>query len=148
MGSGVIAQPFLTSAVGGDEWSASRSGRYTLGENDCGTHCIGRWVALRPGLAGGPALLNSSSVRYSGHVFTELLNSNWISRLYWLQRIRYGTVAWQWLFRVYLLSLLWVLSKRCLAMDDCSASDIPAFRQHAAVCWIFQNCFEVMNLLL
>jgi hypothetical protein len=35
-GSGGIASPFLTSAVDGGEWSASRPGRFTPG-----THCIG-----------------------------------------------------------------------------------------------------------
>jgi hypothetical protein len=29
-----MAPPFLTSALGGDEWSASRSYRFTLGETD------------------------------------------------------------------------------------------------------------------
>jgi hypothetical protein len=48
----------------------------------------------------------------------------------------YGTVAWQWLFRVYSLPHIWVLPKRWLAMDVCSASDIPAFRQHATICYI------------
>jgi hypothetical protein len=32
-GSGGIAPPFLTSALDGDEWSASRPGRFTLRGN-------------------------------------------------------------------------------------------------------------------
>jgi hypothetical protein len=66
--------------------------------------------------------------------------------LYWLPPYRcYGTVAWQWLFSVYSLLRIWVLSKRWLAMDVCSASDIPAFRQHATMCnnltvWKHQEC--------
>jgi hypothetical protein len=39
-GSGGIAPPFLTSALDGGEWSASR----------LGTHCIGGWVGPRAGL--------------------------------------------------------------------------------------------------
>jgi hypothetical protein len=58
----------------------------------------------------------------------ELLNSNWLSCLYWLPQICYGTVAWQWLFRVYSLLQIWVLSKHWLAMDVCSASE-----QHATI---------------
>jgi hypothetical protein len=36
---------FLTSALAGDEWSASRPGRFTPG-----THWIGDWVNPRAGL--------------------------------------------------------------------------------------------------
>jgi hypothetical protein len=36
---------FLTSALAGSEWSASRPGRYTIG-----THWMGGWVDLRVGL--------------------------------------------------------------------------------------------------
>jgi hypothetical protein len=41
---------FLTSAIAGGEWSASRSGRFTPGERTLGTHCIGGWVNPRVGL--------------------------------------------------------------------------------------------------
>jgi hypothetical protein len=42
---------FLTSAVAGGEWSASRPGRFTPGERASGTHWIGGWVDLpRAGL--------------------------------------------------------------------------------------------------
>jgi hypothetical protein len=38
---------FLTSALVGDEWSASRPGRFTLGERAPGTHWVGGWVDPR-----------------------------------------------------------------------------------------------------
>jgi hypothetical protein len=41
---------FLTSAVAGDEWSASRPGRFTPGERAPDTHWIGGWVDPRVGL--------------------------------------------------------------------------------------------------
>jgi hypothetical protein len=41
---------FLTSALAGGEWSASRPGRFTPGERGPGTHCIGGWVDPRAGL--------------------------------------------------------------------------------------------------
>jgi hypothetical protein len=47
-----MAPPFLTSALGGDEWSASRPGRFTPGERTHGTHWIGRWVNPRAGRVG------------------------------------------------------------------------------------------------
>jgi hypothetical protein len=39
--SGGIASPFLTSALVGSEWSASRLGRFTLREDAAGAHKIG-----------------------------------------------------------------------------------------------------------
>jgi hypothetical protein len=50
MGSGCIDPHFLTSAVAGDEWSASRPSRLTSGERDPGTQWIGGWVDPRAGL--------------------------------------------------------------------------------------------------
>jgi hypothetical protein len=41
---------FLTSALAGDEWSASRSGRFALGEKAHDTHWIRGWVGPRAGL--------------------------------------------------------------------------------------------------
>jgi hypothetical protein len=41
---------FLTSALAGGEWSASRSGHFTFGERAPGTHWIGGWMDPRPGL--------------------------------------------------------------------------------------------------
>jgi hypothetical protein len=41
---------FLTSALAVAEWSASRSGRSTLGERAPGTHWIGGWVDPRADL--------------------------------------------------------------------------------------------------
>jgi hypothetical protein len=49
-GSGGIAPPFLTSALDGGEWSASRPGRYTPRERGPGTYRVGGWVGLRAGL--------------------------------------------------------------------------------------------------
>jgi hypothetical protein len=46
MKSGRIAPPYLTSALHGGEWSASRPGRFTTRERDPSTH----WVGLRAGL--------------------------------------------------------------------------------------------------
>jgi hypothetical protein len=40
----------LTSAVVGDEWSASRTSRFTPGERAPGTHWIGGWVGPRTSL--------------------------------------------------------------------------------------------------
>jgi hypothetical protein len=41
---------FLSSALVGGEWSASRLSRFTLGERTPGTHWIGGWVNPRAGL--------------------------------------------------------------------------------------------------
>jgi hypothetical protein len=49
MESGGLA-PFLTSALDGGEWSASRPGRFTPGEKIPGTHSIGGRVGPRTGL--------------------------------------------------------------------------------------------------
>jgi hypothetical protein len=40
-------EAFLTSALDGCEWSASRPGRFTARERAPGTHCIGGWVGHR-----------------------------------------------------------------------------------------------------
>jgi hypothetical protein len=48
--SGGIAPPFLTSTLGGGEWSASPPGRFILGEFAPDTHWIGGWVVPRAGL--------------------------------------------------------------------------------------------------
>jgi hypothetical protein len=49
-GVDVYIHIFLTSALVGGEWSASRPGRVTLGERAPGTHCIGGWVDPRSSL--------------------------------------------------------------------------------------------------
>jgi hypothetical protein len=41
---------FLTSALVGGEWSASRTGHLTTGERTPGTHYLGSWVGPREGL--------------------------------------------------------------------------------------------------
>jgi hypothetical protein len=41
---------FLTSALVGGEWSASRPGRFTPGERAPGTYWIGDWVDPKAGL--------------------------------------------------------------------------------------------------
>jgi hypothetical protein len=48
--SGGIIPPFLTSALDGVEWSASRPGGFTPGEIGPGTYWIGGWVGPRAGL--------------------------------------------------------------------------------------------------
>jgi hypothetical protein len=50
MGDGGIAPLFLTSALDGSEWSASRLGSFTPGERAPGAHWIGGWVDLRTGV--------------------------------------------------------------------------------------------------
>jgi len=43
---------FLTSALDGGEWSASRPGRFTASVRDAGALLIGGWVGTRAGLVG------------------------------------------------------------------------------------------------
>jgi hypothetical protein len=43
----VYLHAFLTFALGGGEWSASRPGRFTPMEKSPGTHWIGGWVGPR-----------------------------------------------------------------------------------------------------
>jgi hypothetical protein len=43
-GVDVYTHVFLTSALVGGEWSASRPGRFTPGERALGIHWIGGWV--------------------------------------------------------------------------------------------------------
>jgi hypothetical protein len=45
-----MSHVFLTSALVGGEWSASRSGRFTPGERAPGTDWIGGWVGPKTGL--------------------------------------------------------------------------------------------------
>jgi hypothetical protein len=49
-GVDVYIQIFLTSALVGDEWSASRPRHINPGETAPGTHWIGGWVGPRAGL--------------------------------------------------------------------------------------------------
>jgi hypothetical protein len=49
-GVDVYIHNFLTSALAGSEWSASRPGRLTPRERAPGTHWIGGWVDPRAGL--------------------------------------------------------------------------------------------------
>jgi hypothetical protein len=49
-GVDVWIQIFLTSALAGGEWSASRPGRFTPGERAPGAHLIGGWMNPRAGL--------------------------------------------------------------------------------------------------
>jgi hypothetical protein len=46
----VYLHAFLTLALDGGEWSASRHGRFTPGERAHGTHWIGGWVGPTAGL--------------------------------------------------------------------------------------------------
>jgi hypothetical protein len=50
MGSRGIAPSFLSSALDGGKWSASRPGRFTPRERAPGTHWIGAWVGPTAGL--------------------------------------------------------------------------------------------------
>jgi hypothetical protein len=47
----VLIHIFLTSALAGDEWSASRPGHFIPGEIAPGTQWIGGWVDPRASLA-------------------------------------------------------------------------------------------------
>jgi hypothetical protein len=49
-GVDVYIHIFLTSALVGGEWSASRLGRFTHGERDPSNHWIRGWVGPRAGL--------------------------------------------------------------------------------------------------
>jgi hypothetical protein len=49
-GSGGIAPPFLTSALNGGEWSASRPCHFTPVDRALGTHWIRGWVGPTSGL--------------------------------------------------------------------------------------------------
>jgi hypothetical protein len=49
-GVDVYIHIFLTSALAGGEWSASRLRRFATGERAPGTHGIGGWVDPRAGL--------------------------------------------------------------------------------------------------
>jgi hypothetical protein len=49
-GSRCVDPLFLTSALAGGEWSASRPSRFTPKERATGTHWIGGWVDPRAGL--------------------------------------------------------------------------------------------------
>jgi hypothetical protein len=49
-GVNVYIHVLLTSALVGDEWSASRTGRLIPEERAPGTHWIGGWVGPRAGL--------------------------------------------------------------------------------------------------
>jgi hypothetical protein len=49
-GVDVCIHIFLTSALAGGEWSASRRGRFTPGERSAGTHWIEGWVDPRASL--------------------------------------------------------------------------------------------------
>jgi hypothetical protein len=49
-GVDVKAHVFLTSALAGGEWSASRPCHFTPGERAPGTHWIGDWVGPRASL--------------------------------------------------------------------------------------------------
>jgi hypothetical protein len=49
-GVDVKTHVFLTSVLIAGEWSASRPGRFTLGDRAHGTHCIGGWAGPRAGL--------------------------------------------------------------------------------------------------
>jgi hypothetical protein len=50
VGVDVYIHIFLTSALAGGEWLASRLGRFTPWERAPGTHWIGGWVGPRAGV--------------------------------------------------------------------------------------------------
>jgi hypothetical protein len=54
---------FLTSALAGDEGSASRPYRFTPGERAPSTHWIGGWVGPRAGMDDVEKILQSTGTR-------------------------------------------------------------------------------------
>jgi hypothetical protein len=79
-GSGSKPPSFLTSALHGGKWSASRPGRFTPGEGDSVTHWIGGWVGPRASLDTGveknllllPGIESRPSSPWPVAVLTEL----------------------------------------------------------------------------
>jgi hypothetical protein len=49
-GVGDLAPPFLTSALNGSEWLASRSRYFTPGKIDPDAHFVGGWLGPKTGL--------------------------------------------------------------------------------------------------
>jgi hypothetical protein len=47
---GEVGVPFLTSALDGGNWAASRPDRFTIGEAELGIRCIGGLLGPRTGL--------------------------------------------------------------------------------------------------
>jgi hypothetical protein len=62
-GVDVYIHIFLTSALAGDEWSASLPGRFTPGERAPGTHWKGGWVDPRAGLDDVKKILDPTGTR-------------------------------------------------------------------------------------
>jgi hypothetical protein len=58
----------LTPVLDGGEWSASRSGRFTLRERALGTHWIGGWVGPRAVL---DAMVKRNVIKLYGHGHTH-----------------------------------------------------------------------------
>jgi hypothetical protein len=54
---------FLTSALVGGDWSASRPCRFTPGERAPGTHWIGGWVGPRVGIDEVEKILDPTGTR-------------------------------------------------------------------------------------
>jgi hypothetical protein len=54
---------FLTSALDGGEWSASRPFRFTPGKRAPGTHWIGGWVGPTAGLDNVEKILDPTRTR-------------------------------------------------------------------------------------
>jgi hypothetical protein len=59
----VYIQIFLTSALAGGKWSASRPGRFKFGERAASTRWIGGWVDPRPGLDNVEKILDPTGTR-------------------------------------------------------------------------------------
>jgi hypothetical protein len=67
----------LTSALDGDEWSASRPGRFTTREGAHGIHWIGAWGGLRAGLETLPPRIVGRYLKIShNYSWNILLNSS------------------------------------------------------------------------
>jgi len=73
-GSGGTAPWFLTSALHGGEWSASRAKHSTSGQRAPGTHWTGRWAGHRANLEAVAKRKKSKSLRLP-NLHTPLLRS-------------------------------------------------------------------------
>jgi hypothetical protein len=86
-GSGGIAPPFLTSALDGGEWSASRPGWCTPREKGAGTHWIGAgwapeqvWTLWSREKSLVPAGNQTPAIQPIA-ILTEVMNNEWTFKM-------------------------------------------------------------------
>jgi hypothetical protein len=76
-GMDVQIQVFLISALGGGEWSPSRSSRFIYKERVPGTHWIGGWVGPRTGLDTAEKILHPTGTRTPTPSVVQLVASRY-----------------------------------------------------------------------